>query len=131
MTAPFAIAAAIVQFTGGAGRIGDLADEVRPAITEQAVSGHKRGDLQPCPVAQYQKQRDQRDGEQKQSMQAMRLRVVPVHAVIFRHSRRGKPFHQHVGISEVGAPPEIKVLTGDRQLGKPGRDRDPTPLAGD
>jgi len=40
---------------GGAGRTGDLADEVRPAITEQAVRGHKRAICQPCPVAQYQK----------------------------------------------------------------------------
>jgi hypothetical protein len=37
-----------------------------------------------------------------------------------------KPFHQHVGIAEVGTPPEFDVLTSDRQLGKPGRDRDPT-----
>ena len=125
MTAPFAIAAAIVPFTVVAGRTGDLADEVRPAITEQAVRGHKRAISQPCPVAQYQKQRDQRDGEQKQSMQQCasecagpRRQIFDIHAA--------KPFHQHVGIAEVGAPPEIKVLTGDRQLGKPGRDRDPT-----
>ena len=110
---------------GGAGRTGDLADEARPAITEQAVRGHKRAICQPCPVAQYQKQRDQRDGEQKQTMQQCasecagpRRQIFDIHAA--------KPFHQHVGIAEVGAPPEIEVLTGDRQLGKPGRDRDPT-----
>jgi len=36
-----------------------------------------------------------------------RRQIFDIHAA--------KPFHQHVGIAEVGAPPEIEVLTGDRQ----------------